>query len=193
MSSHYNQVDEIQEAVVSGDLEATRRPARWLATHQGREFPPAAAEALEMMRNEGRIMQEQNELLAVARTLGRMGLACGSCHTATKVNVGFTVTEPPASSASPREHMQRHAWAVDRLWEGLAGPSDASWRAGAGALVHMPVDFGGNDQANRLANRVHELSDKATAAATPRDRAQVYGDLLETCALCHSALRMRMR
>jgi len=193
MGSHYVQVDQIQEAVIAGRLDDTRRPARWLATHQGREFPSAAAAALEMMRNEGRIMQEQGELLPVARTLGRMGVACGECHLATSAKVAFKVEEPPASSPLPQEHMRRHAWAVDRLWEGLAGPSDASWRAGAGALVHMPVDFGANDQANRLANRVHELADRAAAAATPKDRAQVYGDLLENCALCHNALRMRMR
>lgn len=193
MGAHYGQVDEIQEAVVAGDVEDTRRPARWVASHTGREFPEAAGPALEQMRSEARIMLEQTQILEIAHSLGRMGNACGSCHTALKVKVPFTVDEPPASSATPADHMQRHAWAVDRLWEGLAGPSDASWRAGAGALVHMPIDFGSNDQANRLAARVHELSDKAAAATTARDRAQVYGDLLETCALCHSALRMRMR
>lgn len=193
MTNHYKQVDRIQEALVAGELDDVRGPARWIASHEGGGFPPSATEALEAMRNEGRIMLEQKELLPIARTLGRMGVACGSCHAATKTDVGFTVTEPPPSSAAPREHMQRHAWAVDRLWEGLAGPSDASWRAGAGALVHMPVDFGNNDQANRLAERVHELSDRASAAATPSERAAVYGDLLENCALCHKALRMRMR
>lgn len=193
MSYHYTQVNEIQEAVIAGDLDDIRGPARWVATHRGQEYPAAAGPSLEMMRNEGRIMLEQDQILPVAHTLGRMGVACGSCHTALGTKVSFPIEEPPVSSRAPREHMLRHAWAVDRLWEGLVAPSDASWRAGAGALVHMPVDFGGNDQANRLATRVHELSDKASAASTAKERAEVYGDLLETCALCHGALRMRMR
>lgn len=193
MAAHYAQVDQIQEAVIAGMLGDTRSPARWVSTHRGQEYPAAAGPSLEMMRNEGRIMLGQDQILQVARTLGRMGVACGSCHTALNTHVTFPIEEPPRSSATPREHMLRHAWAVDRLWEGLVAPSDASWRAGAGGLVHMPVDFGNNDQANRLATRLHELSDDASAASTAKDRAEVYGDVLETCALCHGALRMRMR
>lgn len=193
MSSHYSQVDRIQEAVVAGELDAVRGPARWISTHKGSEFPAAAGPSLETMRNEGRIMLAQTHTLEIARTLGRMGVACGDCHTALDAEVRFPVEEPPHTSQVPAEHMIRHAWAVDRLWEGLVGPSDASWRAGAGALVHMPVDFGDNDQANRLAERVHQLTTKATEATTPKARAEVYGDLLETCSLCHGALRLRRR
>lgn len=190
MTDHYNQVDEIQEAVVAGSVDATRAAARWLSTHEGAEYPPAATPSLEMMRNEARIMLQQRDLLPVARTLGRMGVACGECHAALDVKVGFKVEEPPPSSAIPAAQMARHAWAVDRLWDGLAGPSHASWRAGAGALTTMPVNFGNNAQANRLSARIHELSGQATVASTAKERADTYGDLLETCALCHTALRL---
>lgn len=193
MSAHYGQVEEIQEAIVAGNVDGTRGPARWLATHQGQEFPEGAAPSLEMMRNEARIMLQQRDILTVARTLGRMAVTCGSCHTALSAAVSFPVEEPPPSSANPPSQMLRHAWAADRMWEGLVGPSDASWNAGAGALTSLPVDFGANDQANRLAKRVHDLSDQAHRATTPTERADTYGDLLETCALCHGALRMRER
>ncbi|MDP2955058.1 MAG: hypothetical protein Q8N53_01440 [Longimicrobiales bacterium] len=193
MSAHYGQVDEIQEAVIAGNVDGTRGAARWLSTHEGQEFPAASAPSLEAMRNEGRIMLRQNDILAVARTLGRMGVTCGSCHTELGANVTFPLEEPPASSANPASQMLRHAWAMDRLWEGLSAPSDGLWIAGAGALTSLPVDFGDNDQASRLAARVHELSDIAKAATTARERADAYGDLLETCALCHGALRMRER
>ena len=191
MSAHYGQVDEIQEAVIAGNVNGTRDAARWLSTHEGQEFPATAAPALEAMRNEGRIMLRQNDILAVARTLGRLGVACASCHTALAANVTFPLEEPPASSANPASHMRRHAWAMFRMWEGLSAPSDGLWSAGAGALTTLPVDFGGNDQANLLAARVHELSDIARRGTTAEDRADTYGDLLETCGLCHDALRMR--
>jgi hypothetical protein len=56
----------------------------------------------------------------------------------------------------------------------------------------MAADYG-NDQANRLAQRVHTLSRAARDAKTPTARAAVYGDFLETCSLCHGTLGMRMR
>ncbi len=193
MSAHYGQVHVIQEAVVAGNVDGTRGAARWLSTHPGQEFPATAGPALEAMRNEARTMLRQNDILAVARTLGRMGVSCGSCHTALGANVTFPLEEPPASSANPASQMLRHAWAMDRLWEGLSAPSDALWIAGAGALTSLPVDFGANAQANQLAARVHELSDAARAAPVARNRADIYGDLLETCALCHGALRLSER
>ena len=155
MSAHYGQVHAIQEAVIAGNVDATRAPARWLSTHEGSEFPPAAGAALEAMRNEARIMLQQRDILLVARTLGRMGVACGSCHAALNAEVAFPAIAAPAATAAGREHMLRHAWATARLWEGLAAPSDPLWSAGVEALTSLPLAFGSNDQANRLARRVH--------------------------------------
>lgn len=191
--SHHGQVDVIREAVVAGDVPATREPARWLSTHQGREYPAVAASSLAAMREQGRTMLAQTDILPVARTLGRMGVACAACHTALEARVKFPVELPPPTSTNLPQQMHRHAWAVDRLWEGLVGPSNASWIAGASALLGIPVDFGDNPQANRLAARVQDLAAQARHATTPERRADVYGDVLETCALCHSALRMRVR
>ena len=190
MRSHYRQVEEIQGALVAGQLDATRDATRWLSTHEGREYPAEAAPALETMRNEARTMLRQRDILLMSRTLGRMGVACGDCHVALGTQVAFSDEEPPRTSANPEAQMLRHAWAMDRLWKGLAGPSEAAWKAGAGALMTMPVDFGANEEANRLSARVHELAGIAQVSTTPRERSDTYGDLLETCALCHGALRI---
>jgi hypothetical protein len=89
--------------------------------------------------------------------------------------------------------MNRHVWALDRMWEGLIAPSDAAWRAGAVALADAPLHFSGqsNEQANQLAAKVHELAGSARSASSAKDRAGVYGELLQTCSLCHEALGMR--
>jgi hypothetical protein len=192
MYAHYTQVGEIQDAVMRGDLDATRGPARWLATHQGDEYGAGGEEALEKMRTEARIIGGQRDILEIGRAVARMGAACGSCHSTTGGGPDITVGEPPPSSTNPGPHMARHAWGAERLWEGLFGPSDAAWAAGAGALSSMPLDFGANDQANRLARRVHELSRTARTVRAPADRARLYGDFLETCSLCHGALGMRL-
>lgn len=193
MQVHYGQVGEIQTAVIAGNVEGTRNAARWLSTHEGTEFPPTAAAALEAMRNEGRIMLQQRDILPVARTLGRMGVACGSCHTTLSAGVTFAIDATPAMATDARTQMVRHAWAVDRMWEGLVAPSDASWNAGAGALATMPLNFGANDQANRLAQRLRDLSAQGLQATAPRERSDTYGDVLETCALCHATLQLRIR
>ncbi len=193
MYAHYARVGEIHAAVVDGAVDDTRAPARWLATHREDQFPAAGHEALEAMRNEARIIAAERELASLGRSVARMGNACGSCHSALGGGPRIAVGEPPPTSSVPSEYMKRHAWATDRLWEGLIGPSGPAWAAGAGVLGSSPMDFGTNDQANRLAKRVQELSKAASEASTPRDRASVYGELLETCSLCHGTLQMRMR
>jgi hypothetical protein len=197
MYVHYSQVDAIVQAVVDGDVDGTRSPARWLAGHRGDEFPAAGAEALEMMRAEGRIILAQENITEIAMSVPRMGMACGACHTAVNGGPRINVDMAPPASSDPARTMARHAWAVDRLWEGIIGPAPAAWASGAAVLAAPGLDLGppGNRpaQADELARRVPELGQAAKAAKTPRDRAEVYGHLLQTCALCHEALGMRMR
>lgn len=193
MAQHYSQVHDIQRALIGGNIAGGRPGARWLSEHRGEEYGAAAGPSLVMMRNEATLLLRQNDILPASRALGRMGVACGDCHVALDIKVPFTLEEPPASAAVPAAQMTRHAWAMDRLWDGLSYPSDAAWKAGAGALTTMPVNFGNNEQANRLAARIHDLSGQAAVATTPKERADTYGDLLETCALCHSSLRLGSR
>ena len=194
MFAHFMQVGVIQSAIVNGDVDATRRPARWLASHKETQFPADAQPAIEQMRAEARVMLAQNELTDVARSLARMGVACGTCHQITNGGPDIKLSEAPPLTNASDQHMQRHVWALDRMWDGLIGPSDAAWRAGAGALGNAPLQFSAgqqSEQANQLAAKVHELAQSAHDAATEKERADVYGQLLQTCALCHEALGMR--
>lgn len=201
MYAHFSQVGEIRDAVVAGNVDATRRPARWLATHQvGDEFPmPGAAAGLEQMRAEGRAILDQNGLAGVARSVGRLGASCGGCHTAVQAGPHFKVPEipkMPAAGAAPDTHMNRHVWASEQLWEGLIGPSEGSWIVGAAALEGPALDFGPEGssprQAVALEARVAKLAKSARDAHTLAERATVYGQLLETCAECHELLGVRM-
>ena len=197
MYVHYTQVGQIVSAVVDGDVNGTRDAARWLASHRGDDFPPAGAEALELMRSEGRIILAQNNITDIAMSVSRMGVACATCHKAVNGGPRINVDMAPPATSDPGKTMIRHVWAVDRLWEGLIGPSDAAWASGAAVLAAPGLDLGppGNRpaQADELAKRVPELGQQAKTAQDPRDRAEIYGHLLQTCALCHEALGMRMR
>jgi len=194
MFAHFMQVGVIQSAVVNGDVDGTRRPARWLANHQDPQFPAAAQPALEQMRAEARVMLAQTELVDVARSLARMGTACGSCHQITNGGPDVRLSEAPPLTGAPDQHMSRHVWALDRLWEGLIAPSNAAWRAGASALVDAPLHFTAgqqSEQANEVAAKVHELAATARSATDEKERARVYGELLQTCYLCHEAIGLR--
>ena len=131
MYIHYTQVGEIVSAVVDGNVRETRDAARWLAGHRGNQFPEAGAEALEMMRSEGRIILAQNSVSDIAMSVSRMGVACASCHKALNGGPRINVDMAPPATSDPTRTMVRHVWAVDRLWEGLIGPSDAAWASGA--------------------------------------------------------------
>ncbi|HSG07779.1 MAG TPA: hypothetical protein VLA36_05465 [Longimicrobiales bacterium] len=197
MYVHYTQVGEIVEGVVDGDVPATRSGARWLANHRSQQFPAGAEGPLEMMRAEARIILAQDKVTDIAMSVGRMGGACARCHVALNGGPRINVEMAPPATSDPDRTMVRHVWAVDRLWEGIIGPSDAAWASGAAVLAAPGLDLGppGNRpaQADDLAKRIPELGQMAKAARDPRERAEVYGHLLQTCAQCHEALGMRMR
>jgi cytochrome c553 len=202
MLSHFNSVVEIRDALVSGDVGATRSPARWLASHQ---FEPEeysmqeAREALEQMRAESRMILTQKGIPEMARSVGRLGAACGSCHTAMKQGPRLSVPSAPpspAAGATPEAHMNRHAWASERLWEGLVAPSDASWMVGAAVLTGPALDWGPAGSASprvlELQAKVTQLAQDARQTESLQDRATLYGQLLETCADCHEIVGMGM-
>jgi hypothetical protein len=89
--------------------------------------------------------------------------------------------------------MQRHAWATERLWEGLYVPSDEAWDAGAKALSAAPFPSDvlkqGGTYARTAAADFARLVVKAPAKRTPLDRAGLYAELLLTCGSCHRAMR----
>ena len=97
---------------------------------------------------------------------------------------------PPAGRA-PAAHMLRHAWAADRMWDGLLTPSDALWESGATALSEDPLflaDDESGTEAAVLAREVHLLGIEARRLQDPDHQAGIYGRLLGTCARCHSLM-----
>jgi cytochrome c553 len=144
-------------------------------------------------------MATQNEIPELAGSVGQLGAACGACHTAMKAGPRLSVPSAPptpAAGATPEEHMNRHAWASDRLWEGLIGPSEGSWIVGAAVLTGPALDFGPPGSASQqvldLQAKVTQLATSARETRGLQDRATIYGQLLSTCAECHDILGLRM-
>lgn len=195
MQDHFNRADELQRAVISGDLEAAKAPARWIADHAAMPGVPAEWEPyLPAMREAAEVAAGAGDLGTAAKATARMGAACGTCHRALGAQVQFDIEGARAEGGDAVSHMQRHAWASGRLWEGLVVPSGEVWQTGATALDEVPLvpeevtqesaDFA---QVKATADHVHELGASARQAGDADARSALYGEFLATCASCHKA------
>jgi len=198
MYGHFGHASEVQDAVIHGDLAAVRAPAQWLASHEAMEGLPKGSDAyLARLRQAAALAVEAPDVPAAARATAAIASACGACHGHYKVGPRFTPGAPPEQGeGTVGAHMIRHVWAADRMWEGLIGPSDASWNAGARGLSEAPLDPEKvtDDQsrapaAAELARRVHDLGARAERTTSREERAEVYGELLTSCSNCHSMFR----
>lgn len=90
--------------------------------------------------------------------------------------------------------MASHQWAVSRMWEGVIGPSEERWLAGARALPKAPMTYVAESGELGIANdvvTVRMLSRRAEGTKTALQRAELFGQLLGTCVRCHATIRGR--
>jgi len=188
MDAHFREVGTIQTAVIFGDLEEARDQAGRLADHQASSWvPPQGEPYLEAMQSTAGELAASTDPYQVALLAGQLGADCGRCHQALDIGPEFegqTVpdTEPPTT-------MVRHIQGTDQLWEGLIGPSDVAWSAGAALLAEGSVDpeFRGDDLGREsMIVGVFRLGREAQDAEGLEDRADVFGRILGTCSGCHA-------
>jgi cytochrome c553 len=83
------------------------------------------------------------------------------------------------------------------MWQGLIGPSEERWLAGARALttVRLTIVAQSATPASKLdlddLARIRLYATRAATAMPSDARAELFGTLLTTCAHCHAALRDR--
>ena len=196
MHEHLTQISIIKAYVIMGDLDSTREPANWLATHETMESLPASYEPfVEFMRSSARQVVDASDLNEAGAAVSLMAQNCGNCHVASNLNVEFGYDDLPAGWSDNETHMQRHQWAVDRMWEGLIGPSDGAWYRGTSMLAEEPLhatdvsdDVTAEEAAalEQLAASVHELGAQGAETEGLTDRSRIYGKILGMCADCHT-------
>jgi hypothetical protein len=193
MHRQFTRTIDIHTGIILGDLERARAAAEWLLDQEPDPRFPAQTDRYQAVLSEaaGQIVAaEQPE--PMAGRVGEMAAACGNCHRAVDGGPRFAVGSEAAEGGSNAKHMIRHLWAVDRMWEGLVGPSDDSWMAGGQALLQgwdgtedLIRGSGSPDQARSFLTQLNHLGNSATAATTQEARAVVFGDVLEGCVGCH--------
>lgn len=199
MHEHLTRITVIKSLIIMGNLDGVRDPARWLADHDAvaglpRNFEPF----VNLMREHAREVVKAANLKSAAVSVSNMARTCSNCHLANQVTLAFGFDRVPADWADTQSHMQRHQWAVDRLWEGLIGPSEIAWNLGADMLVDVPLhpdevmdDASGEVDAvalDQMARRIHVLASQSANARTPTQRSDLYAEILGLCADCHTSL-----
>jgi cytochrome c553 len=198
MIVHYENVGRLYREAAAGRLDGVRTEANeLLARESGAGLPQDVENHLEELRIYAGLAARAPDVSSASSAVARVAAACGSCHKAMKRGPRYAVVAGPPDGATPlATRMIRHRWAADRLWDGLVGPSDASWSAGASALRDAPLftdelthEVEQYEAVTKLAWTVHELGARANSAREQSVRAALYGELLGTCASCHSLLR----
>jgi len=198
MHEHLVQISTIKSAIIAGNLDDVVEPASWLADHETPPILPAEFESYVVrMKSYARRVVDAESLVSAAESVSAIAKTCGNCHLVNDVNLEFGYDRIPRMDVEDVvTHMQRHQWAMDRLWEGLIGPSDAAWNRGTDMLIDAPllptdvttatdniVEIG------NIARRIHALGGIGTETKTPDARSELYAEVLGLCASCHTLLR----
>jgi hypothetical protein len=195
MQGHERHGDAMRDAVVRGDLDDARAEARLLA---GLRIEGPVGELwtqmFDAMKAAAARSVSANDLNDASRDVALVARTCGSCHIAFGRR-GILIEAPGALSSGVRASMQRHQWAAERLWDGLVVPSDDAWHAGALALSEAPLSpeqlspgKSPGPKIGELAQTAHNFGLKAASAESVDARAELYGEVLATCAQCHNWL-----
>ncbi len=193
MQEHFDKVTEVREALVIGDLEAAREPATWLAEHAPfADLPPAWERYLDSVRVSALEVLAAHGLEDASYATATMAVACGDCHLQNGIAGQFGGSVEAPDEETVKAHMQRHQWAIERMWEGLIGPSATAWDEGVGMLADIPLgahdSVDGTSEGNALedlARTVHARAAMGFVADTVEKKAQVFGDVLAACGSCH--------
>jgi mono/diheme cytochrome c family protein len=196
MKDHFYRASQLQLAVVQGRLGSAKEAAGWLAEHPTSAAMPEEWEPwLTPFRAAALKTQEAADIAGAAMATAELAAACGACHQALGAEVGFAVEAAPVEGSDVVSHMQRHAWASGRMWEGLISPSGVVWDGGAEVLAESPLapaelqaDIEILSEVSEAEERVHELGTEALTVEDAAARAAIYGEFLGSCARCHQSI-----
>ncbi len=196
MHENFGLLRAIEMLLVHGKLDEARSLARAIAIAPDESGSQVVAKRVTIVRDRAEALASAANIDEACRREARLAAACADCHVDSGVLPEFANPPPvPPDLDTVKGRMARHRWATDRLWEGVVGDNDETWRAGLDVLAATPLPWS-KISADReaLAHRLQQLADEARrtqATDQLRDRAREYGDILVTCAACHTAQTAR--
>lgn len=196
MATHHAWTTNARDALTGGDLEFFKQEVRvMIAGVDAASSSTAAGERYAKMREVLERAVVSPDIPQAAAAVGELAVICGNCHAEGR-GPTFTAQGSEEAGDATKDHMQRHQWALDQLWDGIAGPFEPSWQQGEMALRELPLhserwgnlEIAQRQQIDRWAHRVHKLGRRAMNAKTPQQRAGVLAEMIESCGGCHSLL-----
>ncbi|MCA9661287.1 MAG: hypothetical protein KC486_23310 [Myxococcales bacterium] len=193
MARHFEEAARIRDAIIAGELEDIREPARWLAEGMSViDYPEGWRNHVLRMQQEAQALVAVQDIGVAATKSAMLATICGECHRHLGVGPRIEIDAPPEVTGGTGAHMLRHQWAAERMWEGLIGPSDDAWTVGAKALEESPMeakklteDVELPAEVIALRSRVHELARTGATVREPAHRAAILGEFFAGCAACH--------
>jgi cytochrome c553 len=161
---------------------------------------------LERIRTAGHHLERAGDVVAAAQATAVLGRECARCHEESGAKVALPVQSRPDDDARLAPQMLAHQWAAARMWEGLIGPAGDRWLDGAQALTEVPLTIVAEepkigDLADTIGGtggsigddvaRVRLYANRAVTTSSQDARAEIFGQLLATCAHCHIMVRDR--
>lgn len=190
MHENFDLLRAIERLLIRGKLEEAARFATAISEVSDSPAHGPWAAAAVLVRDRAAAVGRATTIDQACRLEAKLAAACGGCHIESSVTPEFRSYPPPPPDRDAVEaRMARHRWAADRLWEGVVGGADEPWQAGLDVLAATPIDWGGRTSERiKLGRELQRLADQARKRKL-RDlelRATSYGELLATCAACHT-------
>ncbi|MGE0401209.1 MAG: hypothetical protein AB7T06_31155 [Kofleriaceae bacterium] len=190
MHENYGVVRGIERLLLRGRLEDAKPLAAAIGEAPDEPGMSAYAKHFAEIRQRALDLSRAKSVDDAFRLEGKLVLACATCH----AEVGV-VPEPSSVPLPPDRNtlearMSRHLWAADRLWMGIVADSQADWSSGLDVLAGGSRMWPELDAARApFAKQMQRTAETARRVKAPAlaARATTYGELLTTCASCHTA------
>jgi cytochrome c553 len=187
----------MEQAIAHGDLDRAHAEAHTLAELDEPAALPRWRPYFEAIRDAARQVESTGGSVGAAQLTAMLGRRCARCHEASTARIVYPVEPAPAGDPKLVIQMLGHQWAAAQMWQGLIGPSEDRWLAGARALTTAPLNIVAQSvtptselDVDDIA-RVRLYANRALTMGSQDARAELFGTLLATCAHCHAVLRDR--
>jgi cytochrome c553 len=196
MHGNFDLLRAIERLLIRGKLEDAARLATAIAEVPDTPAHGSYAAHAVLVRDRAAAVARATSVEQACKLEAKLAAACGGCHLETGgVPALRSFPSAPADQPTLAGRMARHRWAADRLWEGVVFGAVEPWNAGLDILAATPIDWG--ERAKERAPLGLELARLAVNArklgASIDGRATAYGQMLATCAACHTLPPARPR
>jgi len=190
MHENFGLLRSIELLLVHGKLDDAKAFARMIAEAPDEPGLQPFAKRAATVRASAASLADAPSIDEGVRREARLAAACADCHADAGVLPEFeSPPRIPPDADNVKARMARHLWATDRLWEGIVGRSDESWRAGLDVLASAPLPWSVADADRQALARGLQQSAAAARTAPESDRPRRYGEILVLCAACHSVAK----